>query len=486
MSAAQKRWIKRGGVAAAMLIVAIVAAVGLRGGHAIAARDDYKTAQAERHDFKQVVHRTGTLKPVKEQHIFAKVGGVILMMAPQGKIVEKGEVILRLDPAPHEDLRAAQEALMVQEEAEFKKLDQDAAKLLNQAKEDVASYDLRLVLEQMRLDELKKGATASDIITTETNLKNAKNLMDARMEEMQVLDSLASSGFASREEVRQKQLDVIEQKLAVEQAEIKYKRLSILDPVKLGEQELKVKEAIKTRDVAKEKTQLMERNIQRDRDRHKIRMERDAERLKELNENIEKTVHMAPGPGVVVYRRARWYSFAPGREVWDGQEIISLPDFTKMKVTLTVDEARIGYVGMGQEVEVRPAGWKGEPFKGKVTFVAEKGRDEFEVFQDETIALSGTANRQVFEVEVEIESSAPVMRPGLRADVDIILRTLPNAIVIPRTALVHDKEGGTIVRVETPGGTQTRPVKVIAEGERNAAVEGVQENERVWVIEHNE
>lgn len=486
MSSAQKRWLKRGGVLAAMLVVAFVAAFGFRGENVIAARDDYRTALAERHDFKQVVHRTGTLKPVKEQHIFAKVGGVILEMAPQGKVVEKGEVLLRLDPRPHEDLRATQEALIVQEEAEFKKLDQDAAKLLNQAKEDVASYELRLELEKMRLDELKKGASASEVITAEVNLKNAKNLLNAKQEEMNVLDGLAKFGYASREEVRQKQLDVTEQRLQVEQAEIKYRRLAILDPVKLGEQDLKVKESIKTRDVAKEKAALMERNIQRDRDRHKLRMEREKERLNELTENIAKTVHTAPGPGVVVHRKGRWYTFSPGREVWDGQEVIALPDFTKMKVALTVDEARIGYVGVGQDVEVRPAGWKGEPFKGKVTMVAEKGRDEFEVFTDETIALSGTANRQVFDVEVEIENSATVLRPGLRADVDIILRTLANAVVIPRTALVRDKEGATIVRVETSSGAQTRPVKVIAESELNAAVEGVQEKERVWVIEHNE
>jgi HlyD family secretion protein len=445
--------------------------------------EDWRSAAVVKRSFRLGVRRIGVLKPVHEQRIYSKVAGAILEMAPQGKIVAKDELVLKIDAAPHEDIKTLQVAEMAENKAEFKKLQQESGKILNQAKEDVNSYDLKVELEQMRLDELKKGAAATEVINVKVNLQNAMSLLTAKEEELSVLESLAAAGFASQEELRQKKLDVTEQRLSVAMAEIKFKKLDVLDPVKLAEQQLKVSDAIKTRDAAKERVTLLERNTLRDLDRYTRRVERDTDRLADLNKNIANTVHLAPGPGVVVHRRHRWYGFAPGRQVWDGQEVMGLPDFTKMKVALTVDEGRIGRVSVGQPAEIVPAGWTGQPFIGKVIMVADKGRDEFESYQEETTSITGTANRQVFDVEVEIQGQNPTLRPGLRASVEIILKSLDNVIVVPRTALALDPDGSTIVRVVRSGSAEARKVKVISENDMNAVVEGVNENERVWVVE---
>ncbi|MCY3020770.1 MAG: efflux RND transporter periplasmic adaptor subunit [Planctomycetota bacterium] len=444
---------------------------------------DGRTALVVCRSFEQAVQRVGVLKPVTEMHIFAKVNGTIQELAPQGKVVAKDEVVLRLDPRPHEDARATQEAAIKQQEAEFKTVQQAAAKILNQAKEDVVSYDLKVELETRRLEEVKKGPTPTDRVNAEVNLENSRNLLAAREDELKTLEELAAVGCEPKEEVRKKQLEVVKQRLAVQQADIKYRKIQILDPVTVAEQEFKVREAVKTRDAAKERVALLERNMQRDAERHARHMGRENERLKDLTEKVAKTVHTAPCPGVVVYRRHRWFTFMAGRDVWEGQEILALPDFRTMKVALTVDEARIAFVQEGQDAEITPAGWTGEPFKGKVTLVADKGRDEFEQFTDETTAISGTANRQVFDVEVEVKGQNQSLRPGLRAQVRIILRTIEKALLVPRAALVRDENGDTIVRLGTPGHIERRQVKVKAGNDFDAVVEGVKEGERVWVVE---
>lgn len=475
--------------AAALLVVcAVVQALRPQAG-ASATQDsdgtggDWRTTPVLCTSFKQAVRRAGTLKPVNEQHIFIKVSGTIQELAPQGKVVAKDDVVLRLDPRPHEDAKAAQEALIKQQEATFKSKREATAKLLNQAKEDVASYDLLVQLETSRLDELKRGATQQDIVTAQVNVENNTSLAKARKDEFVTLEMLAAGGFASQEELRRKRLDVVEQDLGLALADINQRKLEIIDPVRLADQEQTVREAVKTRDAAKERVRLMERNMQRDLEHHQLHMEREMDRLKDLTENVEKTVYRAPGPGAVVHRRHRWHTFSIGREVWDGQEILALPDFSTMKVALTVDEARIAFVNAGQEAEVTPAGWKGEPFKGTVSRVADKGRDEFEQFTDETTALSGTANRQVFDVEVEVQDKNLVMRPGLRADVQIVIRNLERATVVPRTAIVRDKNGDTVVYMEDSHSGEGRPVKVLAENDFSAVVEGVQPGERVKVVE---
>jgi len=443
--------------------------------------NDYRTAPVVRKPFAVNVSRIGTLKPVTEQRVFAQVDGVIQDMAAQGTVVKAGDVVLKVDPTPHEDARVLQESVIVISKAEHAKLKQESAKILNQAKEDVTGYELRLELEKLRLVELKRGPEESEILNTESALTNARALLDARIDELKVIDELAALGFASKEELRQKQLQVTEQKLQVEQAEIKNRKIRVIDPVKIAEQELKVKDAVKTRDAATERAGLLERNMQRDEERHVRRMEREAERLEMLAERVKKCMHIAPGPGLIVHKRSRWYGFAAGRQVAEGQEVMSLPDFSKMKVVLTVDEARIGWVAKGLAAQIRPAGWRGEPFKGIVTRVAEKGRDEFEYFEDETVDIIGRANRQVFDVEVEIESQSPVLRIGLRTDVELVIRTIENALVIPRTALSRAQDGSSFVRVGD--GRERKTVKVLAENELSAAVEGLNESERVWIVE---
>jgi len=98
----------------------------------------------------------------------------------------------------------------------------------------------------------------------------------------------------------------------------------------------------------------MERNIQRDDDNYNRRIVRETKRLNDLIENIEKTVYKAPSAGIVVYKKTRWYNYAPGRDINDGWEVMGLPDFTTMKVALTVDEARIANVAVGQEALITP------------------------------------------------------------------------------------------------------------------------------------
>jgi len=65
-----------------------------------------------------------------------------------------------------------------------------------------------------------------------------------------------------------------------------------------------------------------------------------------------------------------------------------------------------------------------------VTKVADKGRDEFELYADDTTSITGTANRQVFDVEIEIAGQSSAFRPGLRAQVEIIIKQLEDVLIV--------------------------------------------------------
>ena len=477
------RWRSAAGL---LLKLALLAALAASGWYYYAENNKPKTDSAitivaERRTFTHALHRTGVILPLNEERIITKLAGTILDIATEGSLAQKDDVVLKLDPRPHEDIKAEYEETMGEAAAEYRSLHEASLKILNLAREDVKSYDLRLKLEQLRLAEIKKGPTPTDEINAQMNLENNTILLTAKNEELAAIDGLAKLGYASIEELRQKQTESVEQHFKVLQMDIAHRKLNIIDPVKVAEQELKVKEATKTRNAAKEKVELIERNVKSGDDRFHVKRGRDEERLGELVANIAKTTYRAPCSGLVVPRRASYgFRFAPGREVYDGMEILTIPDLSKMKVKLSIDEGHVSRISIGMKTQIVPAGWTGKAFEGIVRKISEQGRDEFEQFQEDTTAISGTANRKVFDVEVELNDHSPILRLGLRCDIDIVLNQIQNAIVVPRAALQKQKDGDVVAPIAGPGGTTIkRKIKLRDESDLWAAVEGIEAGERL-------
>lgn len=461
-----------------------------------ASNTDARKATVEKRPFEQLIRRRGEVQPISQQKVFPGVSGTILSIVDDGAHVDAGDTILQLDPKPHEEALERHEASMRQMKAEWIKEEQKASVDLRSAQDKVKLSGLRLNLEEVKAKELKAGPDASKLLNAQTTLTNAKAIHEALTEELSILRGLADEGYYSRSEVRQKELEVTEQGLKVAEAEVALKKLYEPDPVVLAEQNLKVRDATKNLEADRERAALLDRNLNEAQTRFARNLKRATERYDELKENIEKTKQTAPIPGVAVVSTRWGMRWGPGRDVWNGHEVMTLTDLRRMKVLLTVDEGRIARIEAGQEAVVHPMGNRNVTFGGKVTKVAGKGRDEFQDLRPETKAIVGDAERQVFEVEIELEEKAAAdLRPGQRVDVDIIVERLAEALVVPRAALASVEGGAKCVRVETPQGPERRMVRVLAEDGLFCAVENapsaggaaeaplLEAGQRVWLLD---
>jgi multidrug efflux pump subunit AcrA (membrane-fusion protein) len=118
----------------------------------------------------------------------------------------------------------------------------------------------------------------------------------------------------------------------------------------------------------------------------------------------------------------------------------------------------------------------------KVDKVAEKGRDEFEEYDQATRNLTGKENRQVFDVEVEVQDGAAGLRPGQRVEVEVEVCRLPDAWVVPRSAVHREGTADAWVFVAQGRAAERKPVKILAEDELWCAIEGLQEGQQVWRV----
>ena len=88
------------------------------------------------------------------------------------------------------------------------------------------------------------------------------------------------------------------------------------------------------------------------------RFEIESQQLKELKEQLEKCKIHAERPGLVVYGGGndRWYGeerIQEGATVRERQMIITIPDMTKMSVTVKIHESDIKKVAVGQKATIK-------------------------------------------------------------------------------------------------------------------------------------
>ena len=75
--------------------------------------------------------------------------------------------------------------------------------------------------------------------------------------------------------------------------DIAHRKLNLIDAVLVGTQDLKVKEALKTRNTAMERVDILERTIARDEQRYKLKREHSEERLEGLESQSSEDASIA-------------------------------------------------------------------------------------------------------------------------------------------------------------------------------------------------
>ncbi len=134
----------------------------------------------------------------------------------------------------------------------------------------------------------------------------------------------------------------------------------------------------------------------------------------------------------------------PGDKIASGDPAFRIDDLTAMFVDVSVSEVDIDLVQVGQPAKVTFDALRGREFLGEVVEVAP-------VSQDEETAVN-------FTVSVQLKDPDPSVRPGMTAEVEIIISRKAEALLIPNEA-VRTENGSKVVYMMKPGGAMV-PVKI--------------------------
>lgn len=458
-------------------------------------------------------------------------GIVSQILVDVGDEVKAGQLLARIDPADtlavynqaRADLEAAEarieqalESLRLQREQSQLAVQQAEANLqaaearLRQAEErarlqptvtEAQLQAARTTLEtaQKNLEQLERVIIPQERAQAQANYDAARQAVETAQRNYERLKNLLQKGYVSQQQVdnaaaqlenARAQLIAAQQRLQTLEQDIQTRLETARARVQEAEANLRAAEANRAQvEVAQQalrearaqyeqaKTALAQAqsNLRQIRLREadiaaaKAQRARADAQLYNAKVQLDSTTITAPMNGVVIARFVEQGTIVPpGTSLFSqGNTLLQIADTSRMYVEVSVDEADIGSVRIGQPVDIRVDAFRRERFKGKVSRI-----DPQAVLEQ---------NVTVIKVRVEIEKPDPRLKPGMNASCEFLVARKNDVIAVPNEA-VNETPQGAFVEVMVNGQPRRREVKLGVQGNtKTEIVDGLQPGEVVVV-----
>jgi membrane fusion protein, multidrug efflux system len=138
---------------------------------------------------------------------------------------------------------------------------------------------------------------------------------------------------------------------------------------------------------------------------------------------ISQKLVRAPFDGVLGVRQVE-----VGQFLTAGTQIVSLTDLSTLFANFTVTEKESGRLSVGQTVRVSVDAYTGKEFDGKIT----------------TIEPQIATDTRNIRVQATIDNPGDILKPGMFANVTVVLPDKPAVITVPETAVEYTLYGDSV------------------------------------------
>lgn len=473
-------WIYGAGVLLVLLVIGgfvVVATNPFSGGGS--SGSSFKTVPVRVGAFETRVVVRGDLQAVDNIDIVCQVEGstAITQIVPEGTYVHKGDTLVVLDSSTirqkledatielqrgQADVTTAEEMLSIQKS-------QNAANL--------EAAEVALQLAEIDLTKYVEGSYPSLLADADMAMEKAATGLKTKEDDLAQTRALFAKGFVTATEVKNKELEVAAARRDVAKA--------VSDRKVLVEYSNKADLAAKKNALAQAE-QKLERtkrenaaNLSQktaDLSAKKQQLELITRRVSRFKEYFDACTILAPADGLVVYRNDNSrdsVQVQEGAQVRERQTLMRLPDTSRMKVQLKINESQIGGLAVDQLATIRLANHP-TPLTGRVTKISPVA-DSADRWMN--------PDRKDYPVDVILDETPKGLRPGMSAEVSILIDRLEDAMSVPVAALYSS---GADRYVFTPADNGATPVKVKIgkTNEQDVQIrEGLSANQSVILLE---
>ena len=381
---------------------------------------DLEKFVVERDTIAATVSATGSITPRAEVTLTFELGGKVEeIFVEKGQMVKAGDPLAKLETASLELQVAQDQATLALNEAKL----QQAMKAASA--EDIAAAEAELASAKANYEKVKAGPTEEELIVAKADMEKAAIAVQKAQAEY---DQVAWVPGVS----------ALPQSAALQQASIDYERAKA-DYQKIAQSPTESELKSAWAQVVQAQTQLDKLRKNPEPEEVAIaqaQVDQAQAQLEEAQLKLKKAVITAPFDGVVASLGAEvseWIS--------SGTPMVVLVDVSNFHIDVEIDEIDISQMAVGQEVLITLDALPDEEIAGHVEAIAP------------TASVDDDGGVVSYVVTVAIEPTDALLRPGMSANTTITTARNENALVVPNRYIQIDRENGKmfVERLEEDG-----------------------------------
>ena len=453
-------WIKGTLLGGGLVVVLTLFLVSITSHEATGSDGSELTYQVKSGDLIIDVLESGSVESSDSQVIKSGVEGrtTIISIVPEGTIiteedVENGKILVELDSAELREKEAQQEVTVQSSVADLTDASASFEIQIKQNESNLKQGELKVKFARMDLEKYLGDEAAGIFLQTQidpSELVNSDRLEGEALQKRRNLESnidlaqeeivraseeyswtvrLHEKGYVTRNEVQVDELALKRKRIQLEED---FTALDLFKKYEFPKQAEKLcsdyEEAKREleRIISKNNSEISKAEVRLNTNQAKHK--RQADQLQKIRDQIEKCVLKATQPGLVVYSGSdqpwRNNQIEEGAQIYERQEILKIPNTTSMVVKAKVHESVIARVKEGQKAYVTIDAIPDEQFEGTVTKVG--------ILPDSSNRWMNP-NRKVYITDITIIGSNPNLKPGMSAQVRIIIDELKDVLHVPHS-----------------------------------------------------
>jgi HlyD family secretion protein len=453
-------------VGVAVLVCAslsLVAAVASLRSDATRANADFVYSTVQRSDLPITITERGTIESQKNVEILCEVedvqgdginGTPILWIIDNGVSVKKGDLLVELDAAPHQERLDSQ--VLSTEQARAKEIQARThwqnRQSRNETSEAKAKLDVDLAGLALRQYEDEFGGTyqiqLQDVELLIQEQEAQKAIDDRNLTGMKYLSDL---GYKSKGDLAQAELQALRAESGLKRQQARRRELTVYEYEKKRlVLEGALATATRTLEQVKVENDALLEQAAAWKDSAQLSLKTEEERLVRYREQLGKCKIYSPQNGMVAYyvEDRHWGGqsavIKAGTALRERQPLMSIPNLSRMQVKMAVHESVVDRVKPGLTGTIRLDAFPDRVYRGTVESVA--------VLPDPGNWLS--SDTKVYETIVTIDQEVEQLKPGMTAVTEIHMDYLPNVLCVPVQAIVQQRsetwcyiaDGGLLTR----------------------------------------
>ncbi len=446
-----------------------------------------------------VVER-GNLESQNDVKVFCEVddihgdgieGTAIIWIIPNGEHVKAGDLLVEIDSAGH--LEQLDLQILDTDRVRAEQIQSDVIHKNQISMNETAKAEAALAVELAKLQlkmfkDVEKGthklevdAIQREIDDTENEILAAKASLQLARNEKDGIEALFKLGYQSKSEVDRTRLDYLQaqstlaasiNRLKTKMATLKKKtdyewEMSLLQfdgDVETTKRNLEQVQLNNEADLAQAVGALNAANRA---------LTKEQERLARYEQQLKNCKIYAEQEGMVAYAASSRYSrsstIGEGALVRKRQQILSLPNLTRMQVKTAVHESVQNQIKEGLPVTIRLNAFPDRAYTGSVKSV--------DVLPDQ--GNWSNSDTKMYKTFVTIDEEVQDLKPGMTAVVEIHVAEVHDALTVPVQAIIQSQQS-TYCYVERQGRVERQEIEVGRSNEKFVEIKsGLVENDRV-------